>query len=218
MDAISILIGYAALEPILNLEDIATLLCVSKDVRNIVVHNNLHHDSNPIVIIATARSLNCIKTTHLLEDHYINLPVLLCLMLQIRRLYGNLKRSKELYDVLEVLTGQTAKRILKKEVQNVTKQEVTLHCLLDLFHNDCTCHNTIIMYVFMNFVRKVVSSSLPRKTNAICADRQFRMVIFDRCTNNIRLIREQVTCFPFGFMEKVIRQCSETRRYLSFYE
>lgn len=219
MEVLTVLLNNAALSPILAMDDVARLLCVSKEVRNCVFENELHHETNKNVIIATAHCLECIKTQHLLEDHCVNLPFLFRIILQIRTLYGNIKKTKELIDVLEILTGQTAKKIIRLDINtDIKKQETTLHCLVDIFHKNSTAHNTIVMYVFMNFVKRLVTSSLPKKKNVILGDRQFRTLIHDRCTANIRQIREQVTSFPFGFLEKVIRQSTETRRSLSFYE
>lgn len=221
MDSLNVVLANACTSTIFSMVDIATLMCVSKEVNNLVISNKLHWDSNSNVIMATALHIGCTNTEYLIQEHCVNVPILFRIILQVNRLYGNTKRNKDLLDVLEMLTSQLSKKIIKMDHDTcIKKQQATIGCLAHLIHKDCVHHNVIILYVLMNFVKRVANVAYPkrRSTTSILSESKFRRTVYNKCTDSIRSIRDEITCFPFGFLEKVYRQCTDTRRVVSFYD
>lgn len=221
MDSLIVVLANACTSTIFSMDDIATLMCVSKEVNELVILNKLHCDNNTNVIITTALRTGCTNTEYLTNDHCVNLSMLLKILLQVNRLYGNTKRNKELLDVLEILTSQLSKKIIKMGHDTcIKKQQATIGCLAHLIHKDCVHHNIIILYVLMNFVKRVANVAYPKRrfATSILSESKFRKTVYNKCTESIRSIRDEITCFPFGFLEKVYRQCTDTRRVVSFYD
>ncbi len=218
MNALDIVLAQSALSPVISIVDLAVLRCVCKEVNCILTKNNLN-DNSQTILVATAEHLECIKSDDLFQDNCLNVPLLFQFMCRIKRYYGDTKKTKQLVDCLNIISSQLSYKILK--LNNKTELDKlinTMQILFDISHKTCKTHNMITTYIMMNFIKRMAYISLPKKSNEICKNARFRRSLNIKCQVQIREIREEITYFPFGFLEKVIRQCTEARRWVSYYE
>lgn len=229
MDSFIIFIKHSCQEMnIHSLEDIATLNCVSKDIKSELDVLYKSDERKNELCKNTARNLGNINgSLELPKETVLNRPVYLQYMVQLNRYYhddtikNNLKRDK-LVLFLNNFTSQYASIVFTK-FSNISQNEQTETISELLYFTEENSQNiatkvltTYLIYYFISKLYKRNGSHfIKNKKTCILASREFRFTCISKANEVIQVLKHEVMLFPFTFIDKVIRLVRETSRSLS---
>jgi hypothetical protein len=204
----------------LGLDDVACLKCVCKGWFTELEH--LYKDKEEDLSKITAISFGN-KKHEVYTEHLLNLPVFVKSIKQFQIASRNVDRPNGRAHIVQT-TKEFTLRIAKTMIKDVKEtsslsQKSTFVLLLNLFENTKNSEIRIlvvyIMFYYMNKLVKRNSKEFVKQGDCILSSRRFRKVILKKCDELISHMRDEVTCFPYSFMNKVIRVCGETKRLIS---
>ncbi len=220
MDALCVYIQHAvSVNDMINMQDVATLRCVSKDT-NVIIKTCI--DESEFVLSAimqnTASDLKvpCIEPS---GQHVIDLKCLFKQLLRARRLYGDHQQTNNFIGVLNEFTSITARTIWTDGLVNLPTQRQldTLHVLLNFFANDDLQQNILIVFLLMYFIHKYIDanmSTIHDRDVSVFANRRVRKIILSKCEYLIKTLNEEITLYPHFFVSRVIRKIRDVKRLL----
>lgn len=217
-DALTVFVQYATLNKgFINIEDAARLKCVSKDL-------HILFDNNADVLIETTADELGIPYKMQKCFHIVKLDVLFQQLLLIRRLYGDRKKSSEFIEVLNRFTHDIAGSIWTESLMGLSKEKqvVTIRFLID-----CNVHtntpdkdlqqNIILVYLMMTFMLKLLNSNkkiIREKDKSLFAHHHFQDVVIHKCIALSSMLREEITSYPYMFVDRVIRRVGDVKRLI----
>jgi hypothetical protein len=213
MDAIIILVQHSAVcKGLLNMQDVAVLHCVSKTV-HVTVDTYI---STIEVMQTTAREL-CVHCENIHTDCMIDMNAFLRLLMIVRRLQGDVKQQVKFRDTLDNLTKNATNSLLTQACGNMSKsnQLQTVRFLLECMKTDCLQKNIIIIYILMSFLSQLIKSKkqdILNTDNSIFSNRNFRDIVVLKCLELTRSLREEITLYPYVFIDRTIRKIGEVKR------
>lgn len=217
MDAISILIQQSAsCNSLLNLQDVATLHCVSHDVHvmiNTYISSIPQNVSN--MLETTAKEL-CIPNKPDL-NHVVDVNALLRQLLIVRQLYGNIEKNTKLNCVLDNFTKNEVCNLWTISFEKMTKtnQIDTVQFLLQCIQKNCVQQNIIVIYILMSFLSRLFKNKkkdIHNKNESMFAYTNFRLVVVKKCLEITTTLREEITGYPYVFIDRTIRKIGEVKR------
>jgi hypothetical protein len=215
-DALTVFVQYATVNKgFINIEDAARLKCVSKDL------HVLFDDTADVLIETTANELGI---PYKMQEcsHIVKFDVLFQQLLLIRRLYGDRKKSGKFVEVLNRFTHDIAGSIWTESLMGLSKEKqvVTIRFLID-----CNVHtnmpnkdiqqNIILVYLMMTFMLKLLNNNkktIRDKDKSLFANHHFQDVIINKCIALSSTLREEITSYPYMFVDRVIRRVGEVKR------
>lgn len=198
----------------INIQDIAVLRCVSRNVLNVV--NTYIKDDNQAVFRNTLCFLNipCDKLDIHSTSHIIKLGLLVRHLLVFRRLYNDIAKKTKLISTIDSFTKHDVNQLWKKQLNKASKdeQKQTIHLLLYCAQGDNESNlqqNIIIIYVIMCFISKSYNSM---GHQSLFAHEPIKKIIITKCEELSINLREEITSYPYMFIDRVIRKIGDVRR------
>lgn len=221
LNAMNVFLQYSLVsKSFVNMQDVSVLKCVSKDTQRMVkeyVDNNT--DGKQAVIEVTAGMLG-ISPNSLARKHIIKTDILFKNLLIIERVYGSKKHKAVLLQTLNNLTGHVVPELWTETLVHVEKQKQmdTIHFLLHSIQDDCLPRNIIIVYILMSFIFKLMNSNktiLFNRNEFALAHTRLQKVVVKKCINLTTLLREEITLYPYMFIDRVLRKLGDVKRAFS---
>ncbi len=215
-DALAVFVQYSILNKgFINIEDAARLKCVSKDL------HSLFDDTTNVFMETTGDELGI---TYKMQEcpHIIKLDILFQQMLLIRRLYGYRDKASKLVDVLNRFTHNIVGSIWTESFNGLSKdkQIATMKFLLE-----CNQHtkqpqrdvqqNVLIVYLMMSFMLNLLNNNkknILSREKSLFAHRNFQDVVVNKCIALSTMLREEITSYPYMFIDRVIRRVGDVKR------
>lgn len=216
MEAITILIQQSGVcNGLLNMQDIAVLHCVSNDI-HIVIDTYISNieQNNLSIVEATAQEFG-IPCKNI--NHVVNIKLFLRQLLIVRRLYGNEEKGSKLRHALDDFTKNVVGSMWTEPFNPMSKnnQTDTVHFLLQCTQKNCLQQNIIVIYILMYFLSRLFNSKkkdIHDKNNSIFAYTNFRNIVVSKSIELTTTLREEVTGYPFMFIDRTIRKIGEVKR------
>lgn len=228
MDPFMIFIKHSCQEMnIYSLEDISTLKCVSKDIKgelDVLYKNNERTNQ---LCKNTSINLGNINV-ELPKETVLNRVLYLQYMVKLNRYYhddtikNSLKRDK-LVSFLNEFTLQNATKIFTKFFK-ITLDEQTNTISELLYFTEEHNHNiaikiftTYLIYYFLSkLYKKNYEPFIKNKDKCVLASRSFRFTCISKATEVVHTLKNEITLFPYTFIDKVMRLVRETSRSLTY--
>jgi hypothetical protein len=197
-----------------NMQDIAALKCVSKELQCLVTK----HIDDALLIISTANDVD-IPYAKLMSDHCLDTTMLLQQLLIIKRLHGNQAKVQQLVNVLNAFTRDITSGIWTESFKGMSR-ETQFYTIDFLAHCNCEGnlgHNIVIVYLLMTFMAKFLNNNraiLDDRKQTVFAGQRFRDVMVCKCTHLTSTLREEVTAYPYMFVDRVLRKIGDVRRFV----
>lgn len=211
-DVLMVMLKFAKKTPIINLQDIACLVCVSKSIFDEIDIGQ--YTTDPCVIHCTVDALHLqAKNVHTL---CIDLPLFLTDVCKVQRYYGKINYKKH---IVKALDDFATHDIYKLSNDNKCDAVAVLTSICEMIQISQTLETPIdVMLLFLlahctrKFLKKVNTEQGTRQRNTC----RLRKVASRLCIvlNNASFLREAITHFPYVFIERTLRSCNETRRAL----
>lgn len=227
MDPFTIFIKHSCQEmDIYSLEDVATMKCVSKEIKT--EFDAIYKKDEKINELCkqTAKNVGCIYEKELTNKSLLNRVLYLQYMVQATRYYND----------------DTMKSIEKKEKLVMFLNEFTLHNSMKVFtkfhdvsidHQTCTvvellnftdkdnknmASKILTIYLIYYFISKLYKKNEKHfiKRKSILGCNNFRLTCISKANEIVHSLKTEITLFPYTFTDKVIRLVRETSRTLTY--
>lgn len=218
MDVLRVFVQYCAVsKSILTMQDVAILQCLSQDTKSMVKLYIDDVDGGRKFIVESTASTLGLPCEY---KHIINLEELVKQLLTIQRLYGNQRHKDKFLNVLDSFTRHIVSTIWTEPIEMLSKdkQTGTIHFLLCSIHKGKSDQNVILIYILMCFIFKVINSNktiVHDKNKSLFAYPTIQHIIIDKCIELTKSLREEITSYPFMFIDRVIRRVGDVKRLVS---
>jgi hypothetical protein len=216
---ITVFFNHTYITKDLGIDDVACLKCVCKAWNKEL--DKLYMNKDDELSVITALSLG-MKMQDIDSEHLLDMTKFVKSIVMFRNAIRYTKKTNSNAHILRCtkdFTLNIAKKLLKDvRATTSTKQKATCVLLLNLFEEiDCVelkIHIVFILFYFMNKLIKRNQTAYVKQGDCMFSSRRFRKVIIAKCTQLIEHMRDELTCYPYSFIDKVMRVCAETRRQI----
>lgn len=218
MDALSVFVQYCATSgSILTIQDVAVLHCLSHNVNDMV---KMYIDDvkgvRKTILDNTASTLGLAYK----EEHVVDIEMLIKHILMIQRLYGDKRQKQKFLQALDNFTRHIVSNIWTEPLAMLStkKQRGTMYLLMRGVNQDTPEQNIIIVYVLMCFIYKFINSNkiiIHDKDTCLFAHSKIKRIIIEKCIELSSSLREDISCYPFMFIDRVIRRIGDVKRLVS---
>ncbi len=213
-DVLIVILNVAEHTPLIDLQDIACLACVSKSIFNKIDVGK--YTTKACVIQCTINALH--MQTRNVHNLCIKLPLFLTNVCKVQRYYGKLNYKKHIVQALDDYSTHDIHKILSGDENCDTAAMLTSVCEMI----QITEKNDIPIYVMSLFLlahctRKILKKiqnereARQQYISCLCKVASKLCIVF----HNASCLREAITDFPYVFIERTLRSCNEARRALS---
>ena len=215
MDVLTVVMQYSMVhECKLDMVNIATLKCVSINTKLMVEK----YIDETIVLDASANTIGIPYKT-LPREHAINMNIFLKQLLTTKRLYGKLESNdkQKFKTMLNHFTSQGVNNVWSESICGLPlqKQIDTISFLLGCVEKNNIQHNVMIVYFLMQFIFKLINTNktiLKDKEKFLLQNVRLQQIIQNKCNEISTTLREEITMYPFAFVDRVIRKVGEVKR------
>lgn len=199
---------------LLDLGDVATLKCVSRETKLIVCK----YINEQVIIDTNVENLG-IQYKQLPIEHVIDMRQFVKQLIATKRLYGNVERRGKFLQLLNNFTGGDVTKVWTEPIAGLSykKQCDTIYFLLNCIQTDNIQHNIIIIYFLMHFISKLITmnkSIAKDKEKFLLEHLKIQLIIIDKCNEISTTLREEITMYPFAFIDRVIRKVGDVKRLI----
>jgi hypothetical protein len=226
MDPLLVVFKHSCLHMnIYGMEDIAVLKCVSKDIRNELDDIYKDEDRKTKLLETTCQTMGYVSKTSLQHDTVLNRDLYVKYMVQLTRYYNpNVTTCNKLHadfvSFLEDFTKTNAIKVFTK-CKNISLQEQvnTINELLCFTYDNKNIATKILaiylMYYFISkLYKKNIKTFVKDKKQCILGSVRFRKTCISKGNEIVLQCKDEITLFPYRFIDKLIRLLQETTRNL----
>lgn len=226
MDAFTIFIKHSCQEMnIYSLEDIAVMKCVSNEIKKEL--NIIYKKDEKVNELCeqTSKNLGCTYKKELTNKPLLNRALYLQYMVQATRYYNkdtieNHKNRETLVLFLSELTLYNSIKVFTKFSNvSIDEQISTVIELLNFTNKDNKnmASKVIAIYLIYYFISKLYKRNGSHfvKRESILGNNNFRFTCISKANEVFYSLKNEITLFPYTFIDKVIRLVRETSRNLT---
>ncbi len=227
MDPLTIVFKHSSLNMIVfSLDDIATLKCVSKDLKQEFDIIYKKPEKHLELELATMKSMGFDCEPSLKDKTALKRDLYLKYMVQLDRYYNDdtIKNNDKCSKLISFLNEFTSKNAMKvfTNFRELTFDEQlnTVSELLSFTHNnENIASNTLAIYLIFYFISKLYTQNgklfIKNKKKCILSCNEFKFLCISKGTELIFKYKNMITLFPYTFIDKLIRLIQETNRKLA---
>lgn len=209
---------------IYGLEDIAILKCVSKDISNELDGIYKDIDRYTKCVEKTCQNMGYVSKTTLQSNTVLNRDVYVKYMVQLTRYYSNHMTCPivctNFVSFLEDFTRTNCMKVFTK-FKNISHEEQinTMNELLCFTYDNKNMATKILAiyllyYCISKLYKQNTKTFVKNKKQCILGSARFRNTCASKCDHIIIQCKDEITLFPYRFIDKLIRLLQETKRNL----
>jgi hypothetical protein len=226
MDPLLVVFKHSCLHMnIYGMEDIAVLSCVSKDIRNELCDIYKDEERNTKLIETTCQNLGYVSKTPLQSKTALNRDMYIKYMVQLNKYYNpNVVTCKILQckfvSFLEAFTKTNCIKVFTKFNNISLKEQInTMNELLCFtYDNENLAIKILAIYLLYYFISKLCKKNnktfVRDRKQCILGSARFRNTCASKSNQMIFECKDEITLFPYRFIDKLIRLLQETTRNL----
>lgn len=220
MDVLSIFLQFSVSSKcIVDIQDIAVLRCVSKQTQTFVKIYVDDIENGEWSVIETSNKLLGLPNTKTNKDCVIKIGELTKQLMIIKRLYGQAKHKDKFISVLNHLTKHVISKLWTHSLSELSlqQQKDTINFLLTCIQNENMQQNIIIVYTLMSFICSLTKSKqkvINNRDECIIAYSSLKRIVIKKCLELSSCLREEITSYPYVFVDRVIRKVGEVKRQM----
>jgi hypothetical protein len=210
---------------IYGLEDIAVLNCVSKDISNEITDIYKDEERKTKLLEKSCQNLGYVSDTSLKSDTVLNRDVYIKYMVQLTRYYSSkltcdIVVHTDFVSFLEDFTRTNAIKVFTNfKSISLEKQINTMNELLCFTYDNKNMATKILaVYLLYYFISKLYKKNnktfVKDRKQCILGSVKFRNTCTSKSNQIVLQCKDEITLFPYRFIDKLIRLLQETTRNL----
>lgn len=227
MDPLLVVFKHSCLHMnIYGLEDVAILQCVSKDINKEIDDIYKDEKRKTKLLEKSCQNLGYVSNTSLRNDTVLNRDVYIKYMIQLTRYYNHPNVATcnivltDFVSFLEDFTRTNAFKVFTNfKSISLEKQINTMNELLCFtYENKNTATKILAIYLLYYFISKLYKKNnktfVKDRKQCILGSVKFRNTCTSKSNQIVLQCKNEITLFPYRFIDKLIRLLQETTRNL----